>query len=156
MKRIKVCSCGKIYYEDENEFFPDICEQCGSFLIDIESIDEIDNDNISINKSVQKNKKISNGFYLINSDLNISIPIIKDCIIGRGRNSVGHEQLQFNSVSREHIKIKIINKFSIEIEDVSKFGTKINGKKLVKGVPTKMSIGDTLSLYEYDVKLERK
>lgn len=152
MAKIKKCRCGKIYYEDEFNLFPDICEECHAILIDFNSYEE---DEITISNDLD-NENISNCLFLSNKELGISIPILNDCIIGRGEKSVGHNQLIMSSISREHAIIKIRNKFSIDIEDISTFGTKINGKKMIKGIPQTVSIGDTVTLYECKLILERK
>ena len=153
MTKFKKCRCGKIYYEDENNEFPDICinQNCQALLIDFDCVEDEDIENVSSSVTSE-----ADMFYFVNEELHISIPIKEDATVGRGINCLGHEQLKFNAISREHIKVKIINKFMLEIEDVSRFGTKINGKIMIKGIPQKLSIGDTISLYEYNLKLERK
>ena len=100
--------------------------------------------------------KITFFRYLINEDLNISIFLSQECIVGRGLNSIGHEFLNYASISREHIKVKIINKYCIEVEDMSKFGTYINGKKMIKGISEELLVGDTITLFDVELELVRK
>lgn len=140
--RYKKCECGKIIAFEEGTIAPLKCS-CGRKL-GFQTYSQEDLELISVKSQINTNEtllyfeEISNGWVIdIPDDAN-------DYIIGRS-GATFSEHNWCSSVSRKHITVTVSNG-EVIIYDFSKNGTRINGKKITKEQPTKLLLGDIITL----------
>lgn len=162
----KICSCGEKIIFDKPLGFPNNCPSCGRRLVDFMTYNENDPrvdelvkgnaetentdtvEQIVSDKMVYKSKK----YYLqLGNGKEIEIPE-EGCIIGR--TEVGAEELaEFPSVSRQHLRITPRRKIGVLVEDISSYGTLIDGKRIAKNSPVKVTNGAKITLCDIDTVL---
>ena len=88
--------------------------------------------------------KLSNG-------KEISIPDEGGVI---GRTELGAEELaEYPSVSRQHIKVTVRRNIGVLIEDISKYGTFVDGQRISKNEPVRITNGSKITLCNVDAEL---
>lgn len=163
----KLCTCGKQIDFEQRMSYPDNCPSCGRRLIDFRTYDLNDPQVIEFLKNrsattanqapiapqvtnpvVEKKSKyairLSNG-------KEIEIPE-EGCIIGR--TETGAEELaEFPSVSRQHLRVMPKRNIGVLIEDISTYGTLVDGQRISKNVPTRVTDGAKITLCNLETVL---
>mgnify|MGYP004504148425 CR=1 FL=1 len=161
----KFCVCGENIVFEKILGYPDTCPSCGRKLVDFMTYDENDPyvdelmkrnsvEDIDIKEESDSGKmlrdkrkyilKLSNG-------KEISIPE-EGCVIGR--SATGAEELaEFSSVSRQHLRVMPRRNIGVIIEDISSYGTIVDGQRVVKNSPVRVTEGSKIILCDLETVL---
>ena len=74
-----------------------------------------------------------------------------------GRTELGAELLaDYPSISRKHIRVIPRRNLGVIIEDISSYGTLVDGKRIDKNVPTRVTEKSTITLCDLELNLIAK
>lgn len=162
----KFCVCGENIVFEQILGYPDTCPSCGRKLVDFMTYDENDPniDEFMKRNSVEEGVNIdgkpefgeiirdSRKYILkLSNGKEISIPK-EGCIIGR--SETGAEELAgFSSVSRQHLRVIPRRNIGVIIEDISSYGTIVDGQRLKKNSPTRVTEGSKIILCNLETVL---
>lgn len=162
----KVCDCGKKIVFESKLGFPENCPYCGRKLVKFITYNEDDpiveelmkTDSSSEDLDKVASADVCSVKYLVTLKIcdgkEIRIPE-QGCIVGR--TEVGAEELaDYPSVSRQHLKVIIRRNLGVFIEDISRYGTLVDGNRIEKYRPIKVSDGATITLCNLEVLLSVK
>ena len=161
MSFCKICSCGEKVVFERRLSFPDNCPSCGRRLVDFLTYN-VDDPKVQelLNRSSGEENAEEQGApahescspktikYALQftSGAEIIIPDEGGII---GRTELGAELLaDYPSVSRKHL--------GVIIEDISSYGTLVDGKRIDKNVPTRVTEKSTITLCDLELNLIAK
>lgn len=163
MSFCKVCSCGEKIVFERRLSFPDNCPSCGRRLVDFltyreddPKVQELLN---STAESTGKALPASGSFaqqstkYVLQfiSGAEIRIPDEGGII---GRTEIGAELLaDYPSVSRQHIRVIPRRNLGLIVEDISSYGTLVDGKRIEKHVPVRVTDKSKITLCDLELSL---
>lgn len=166
MSFCKICSCGEKVVFEKLLSFPDNCPSCGRRLIDFltynvddpqvqELLDRATSTEGAEEKGTSadashspKSTKYALRFV---SGAEIDIPDEGGII---GRTEIGAELLADHpSVSRKHIRIIPRRNLGVIIEDMSSYGTLVDGKRIDKNTPVRVTENSTITLCDLELDL---
>lgn len=166
MSFCKICSCGEKIVFERRLSFPDNCPSCGRRLVDFLTYNEDDPKVQELLNSVAEPQNMDNqdtpssdNFALQStkyvlqfmSGAEISIPDEGGII---GRTEIGAELLaDYPSVSRQHIRVIPRRNLGIIVEDMSSYGTLVDGKRIEKNVPIRVTEKSTITLCDLELSL---
>ena len=167
----KVCSCGEKIVFARRMMYPDNCPACGRRIAEFTTYSEEDP---RVEEEIRKAKggsaptpegpadepgPASNAgemTYLLHlpNGMDIAVPPEGGII---GRTEIGGEELaEYPSVSRKHLRVLPRRSAGLVIEDISTYGTLINGERMEKNVPARVTGGETITLCNVDAQLTAK
>lgn len=166
MSFCKICSCGEKIVFERRLSFPDNCPSCGRRLVDFLTYNEDDPKVQELLNSFAEPQDLdiqdtpaSDSFapqsakYVLQfmSGAEILIPDEGGII---GRTEIGAELLaEYPSVSRQHIRVIPRRNLGIIIEDMSSYGTLVDGKRIEKNVPIRVTEKSTITLCDLELSL---
>lgn len=165
----KNCICGKKVYAERRIDFPDLCPYCKRKLVGVSSqSDDVlcGDDNTQRNpesnlqdneeKLISEKKENHKKEYILRLSNGKEIEIPEEgCIIGR--TETGAEDLaEFPSVSRQHLRVTPKRNIGVLIEDISTYGTFVDGRKIEKYTPERVTAGAKVTLCNLDTILLEK
>lgn len=169
MSFCKVCSCGEKIVFEKRLSYPDNCPSCGRKLVDFLTYNEDDPKVQELLNSAAKpqdpdsqdtpfsNNLVPQGTkYVLQfmSGAEIHIPDEGGII---GRTAIGAELLaDYPSVSRQHIRITPRRNLGVIVEDISSYGTLVDGKRIEKNVPIRVTKNSTITLSDLELNLISK
>lgn len=162
----KVCSCGEKTVFERRLGFPDHCPACGRRLVDFLTyseddprVEELMKGRTGAEDRETEENVVSGGttggrgtyFFKLSNGREIRIPE-EGCVIGR--TETGAEELaEFPSVSRQHLRVTPRRSIGVLIEDISTYGTLVDGQKIAKNFPMRVSAGAKVTLCNLEVVL---
>ena len=169
MSFCKICSCGEKVVFERRLSFPDNCPSCGRRLVDFLTYN-VDDPKVQelLNRSSGEENAEEQGVsahksyspktikYALQftSGAEIIIPDEGGII---GRTELGAELLaDYPSVSRKHIRVIPRRNLGVIIEDISSYGTLVDGKRIDKNVPTRVTEKSTITLCDLELNLIAK
>lgn len=169
MSFCKICSCGEKVVFERRLSFPDNCPSCGRRLVDFLTYN-VDDPKVQelLNRSSSEENAEEQGVpahesyspqtikYALQftSGAEIIIPDEGGII---GRTELGAELLaDYPSVSRKHIRVIPRRNLGVIIEDISSYGTLVDGKRIGKNVPTRVTEKSTITLCDLELNLIAK
>ncbi len=166
MSFCKVCSCGEKIVFERRLSFPDNCPSCGRRLVDFLTYNEDDPKVQELLNSVAEPQDLddqdtpaSDSFapqstkYVLQFMSGAEIPIPDEGGI-IGRTEIGAELLaDYPSVSRQHIRVIPRRNLGIIVEDMSSYGTLVDGKRIEKNVPIRVTEKSTITLCDLELSL---
>ncbi len=169
MSFCKICSCGEKIVFEKRLSYPDNCPACGRKLVDFLTYNEDDpkvqellNSAVKPQDPDSQYAPSSNSFvpqgtkYVLQfmSGAEIQIPAEGGII---GRTAIGAELLaDYPSVSRHHIRITPRRNLGVIVEDMSSYGTLVDGKRIEKNVPIRVTENSTITLCDLELNLIAK
>lgn len=166
MSFCKICSCGEKVVFERRLSFPDNCPSCGRRLVDFltynvddPKVQELLNCAAETGSSEEEEAPASDSYspqttkYALQfvSGAEIIIPDEGGII---GRTEIGAELLSdYPSVSRKHIRVIPRRNLGVIIEDMSSYGTLVDGKRIDKNVPTRVTEKSTITLCNLELNL---
>lgn len=166
MSFCKICSCGEKVVFERRLSFPDNCPSCGRRLVDFltynvddPKVQELLNCAAETGSSEEEEAPASDIYspqttkYALQfvSGAEIIIPDEGGII---GRTEIGAELLSdYPSVSRKHIRVIPRRNLGVIIEDMSSYGTLVDGKRIDKNVPTRVTEKSTITLCNLELNL---
>lgn len=169
MSFCKICSCGEKVVFERRLSFPDNCPSCGRRLVDFLTYN-VDDPKVQelLNRSSGEENAEEQGVsahesyspktikyaFQFTSGAEIIIPDEGGII---GRTELGAELLaDYPSVSRKHIRVIPRRNLGVIIEDISSYGTLVDGKRIDKNVPTRVTEKSTITLCDLELNLIAK
>ena len=169
MSFCKICSCGEKVVFERRLSFPDNCPSCGRRLVDFLTYN-VDDPKVQelLNRSSGEENAEEHGApahesyspktikYALQftSGAELIIPDEGGII---GRTELGAELLaDYPSVSRKHIRVIPRRNLGVIIEDISSYGTLVDGKRIDKNVPTRVTEKSTITLCDLELNLIAK
>lgn len=169
MSFCKICSCGEKVVFERRLSFPDNCPSCGRRLVDFLTYN-VDDPKVQelLNRSSGEENAEEQGVsahesyspktikYALQftSGAEIIIPDEGGII---GRTELGAELLaDYPSVSRKHIRVIPRRNLGVIIEDISSYGTLVDGKRIDKNAPTRVTEKSTITLCDLELNLIAK
>lgn len=166
MSFCKICSCGEKIVFERRLSFPDNCPSCGRRLVDFLTYN-VDDPKVqellncsSGKEDSEEQKPTANESYSpkatkyalqFASGAEIIIPDEGGII---GRTELGAELLaDYPSVSRKHIRVIPRRSLGVIIEDMSSYGTLVDGKRIDKNIPTRVTDKSTITLCDLELSL---
>ena len=159
MSFCKICSCGEKVVFERRLSFPDNCPSCGRRLVDFltynvddPKVQELLNCAAETDGSEEQDAPASENYSpQFVSGAEIIIPDEGGII---GRTEIGAELLvDYPSVSRKHIRVIPRRNLGVIIEDMSSYGTLVDGKRIDKNVPTRVTEKSTITLCDLELNL---
>ncbi len=166
MSFCKICSCGEKIVFERRLSFPDNCPSCGRRLVDFLTYNEDDPKVQELLNSVAEPQDLdiqdtpaSDSFtpqstkYVLQFMSGAEIPIPDEGGI-IGRTEIGAELFaDYPSVSRQHIRVIPRRNLGIIVEDMSSYGTLVDGKRIEKNVPIRVTEKSTITLCDLELSL---
>lgn len=166
MSFCKICSCGEKVVFERRLSFPDNCPSCGRRLVDFLtynvddpkvqellncSPDKEDAEDQGPTANESYSPKATKYALKFASGAEIIIPDEGGII---GRTELGAELLaDYPSVSRKHIRVIPRRILGVIIEDMSSYGTLVDGKRIDKNIPTRVTEKSTITLCDLELSL---
>lgn len=166
MSFCKICSCGEKVVFERRLSFPDNCPSCGRRLVDFltynvddPKVQELLNRSSGEEDAEEQEAPVNESYspkaikYALQftSGAEIIIPDEGGII---GRTELGAELLaNYPSVSRKHIRVIPRRNLGVIIEDLSSYGTLVDGKRIDKNVPTRVTEKSTIALCDLELNL---
>lgn len=169
MNFCKICSCGEKVVFERRMGFPDNCPACGRRLVDFPTygVDEprvqellkrsadAEGPEGSEEQAAPANEscapKTTKYALQLVSGAEIIIPDEGGII---GRTELGAELLAgYPSVSRKHLRVIPRRHLGVIIEDMSSYGTLVDGKRIDKNDPTRVTENSRITLCNLELKL---
>ena len=166
MSFCKICSCGEKIVFERRLSFPDNCPSCGRRLVDFLTYNEDDPKVQELLNSIVEPQDLdiqdtpaSDSFdpqstkYVLQFVSGAEIPIPDEGGI-IGRTEIGAELLaDYPSVSRQHIRVIPRRNLGIIVEDMSSYGTLVDGTRIEKNVPIRVTEKSTITLCNLELSL---
>ena len=165
----KVCNCGEKIVFERRMSFPDNCPSCGRRIADFQTYGENDpivaalmeanakkRDNDTQGQTDSSESFCGSTKYVLKLTNGKEIEIPEEgCVVGR--TETGAEELaEFSSVSRRHLRITPKRNVGVLIEDISTYGTLVDGNRIEKNSPVKVTAGSKVTLCNLETILAVK
>lgn len=166
MSFCKICSCGEKVVFERRLSFPDNCPSCGRRLVDFltynvddPKVQELLNCAGETNDAEEQDASASESYSPQTTKYALQFVTGAEIVIPDeggiiGRTEIGAELLaEYPSVSRKHLRVIPRRNLGVIVEDMSSYGTLVNGQRIEKNVPIRVSEKSTITLCNLELNL---